>query len=121
MPWYRMQARYGPGHQSGGNPIYFWAGHRLNRDEKQMYFDDTYQEHDWPIGGIRLVRKLPKRVIEQKIQDCHDAIRYRRRMLNILARTPVRRTPDPAEVAEHRSRVMLGKLRREAEQKGGKP
>lgn len=111
--WYKMKAKYGPGHQSGDFG-YFWSGHRLSREEKQTIFDDAYRDQDWPIGSVRLVRALPKRVIERKIQYCDASIKGAQHMLQVLRATPVRRTPDEEEAKRHRGDVMLDKLRREA-------
>ena len=114
--WYRINARFGPGHQSK-DWGYFWSGRRLSRADKQAVFEDTYRDRSWPVGHVRLVRRLPKRVIEQKIRNCKAAIRGNQEMLEILATTPVRRTPDMEELRERHSRAQLAKLRRETERR----
>jgi hypothetical protein len=116
MPWYRMKAQYGPGHQSG-DFRYFWSGHRLSHEEKQGVFENAYREHDWPIGCVRMVKALPKRVIERKIQHCEDGIKGAQQMLRILGRTPVRKTPDEEESKRHRGDIKFQKLMREAEKR----
>lgn len=98
--WYSITADFGPGHQSHDFD-YFWSDHKLTHDEKQCIFDDRYRDRDWPIGHIRRVRALPKKVIDQKLRRCEQIIAGQQQMLRVLQNTPARTTPSVMSMRKH--------------------
>ena len=83
MSWYRIEADYGPGHQSHSGE-YQWFDRKLTRAEKQEVFEETFKGHDWPVGSVSVVSKLPKKVVEEKILQYKRTIEQATKMLTVL-------------------------------------
>lgn len=107
--WYKMKARFGPGHQ-GKDFRYFWNSGRLSASGKQQIFEDAYRDRSWPIGSITLVRSLPKQQIDDKIHNLQNDIKRCKQMIGILERTPVRTTPDEEEIRRRKSKADFDKI-----------
>lgn len=95
MPWYFVYANHGGGHMSH-TEFYHWEDKKLSKQELENlwheYFDRYDREYTWPIGAVRLLKKLPIDVkkfrIEsdkQKLQSVQRSIRHE---LAVLDQTP---------------------------------
>lgn len=86
MPWYRMEARHGPGHQ-GRDVEYEWSWEELSEPEQKDAWVDWVTRNFWheSVGGVSPVEVLPQEVREEKIQYYRDLIEDAQEMLSILA------------------------------------
>jgi hypothetical protein len=89
MPWYRIFANHGPGHQSS-TEFYCWYEKPLDTKEKrkeawETAFDDV--RYDWPIGDVELVDKLPQHIHDEKIASFQLDIAHAYKMLGVLKDT----------------------------------
>jgi len=89
MTWYKFTACYGPGHQSGSTE-YRWYHEDLSAEDKQEHFEAIFGDHDWPVGSVRKIAKLPKLVKKNKITGYESAIRSAEYMLGVLKKTAVK-------------------------------
>lgn len=89
MPWYRVFAHHGSGHQSHTQE-YVWDDRKLDPAEHQVLFENICQSLGLsnPIGGVQLLRKLPKDVWERKMAGFVRRIKGLREMQAILRKTP---------------------------------
>jgi hypothetical protein len=85
MPWYKFHADHGPGHQSHSIYYRFYI-EPLNREEKSYEWDEFFKDRDWPIGGVKLIRKVPDIILQKKIQSLKREIKDARAMLKALSR-----------------------------------
>lgn len=93
MPWYRIFASHGPGHQSS-TEFYRWYEQSLDTEEKkkaawEAEFDNGHY-FDWPIGDVELCGGLPQNIFEEKVEGFKSKIQYANRMLEVLRTTKVK-------------------------------
>lgn len=89
MPWYKVEARTGPGHQSH-YLNYLWQDKRLTRQEALSLFEDELRHRANPVGSVVAVRRLPAKVRDQKIAMYRGRIENASRMLAMLIPKPSR-------------------------------
>ena len=82
MPWYKIEANTGPGHQSHFLD-YVWRDKRLTKQEKQELFEDALAHSD-AIGSINAIKQLPAKVRDQKIALYKRRIEIANKMLTML-------------------------------------
>jgi len=85
MPWYRIHAMCGPGHQSNFE-TYYHSAKPLTKDEKADLWEDTMRSNDVhnAAGEVDVVRKLPKKVREEKVRKYEFQLQHAKKMLEIL-------------------------------------
>ena len=66
MPWYRIYASHGPGHQSNYED-YSYFERPLTTDAKRRVWEGHAQSLDCATGGVELARGLPAHILENKI------------------------------------------------------
>jgi hypothetical protein len=87
MPWYRIFASHGPGHQSS-DEFYRWYETPLDtKEDKKNAWDVAFESYDNATGDIELCDRLPHHIREEKIEDCRATIEHARRMLTVLGGT----------------------------------
>jgi hypothetical protein len=91
MPWYRIYADHGPGHQSS-TEFYRWYSNPLDTKQKRKdaweeWFDGSCGQYDYPIGDVELVDRLPQHVYDEKVKAAHDAVSHAHSMMDILRKT----------------------------------
>jgi hypothetical protein len=89
MPWYRIFANHGPGHQSS-TEFYRWYEEALaTKQQREDAWEEAFGDgrYDWPIGDVELCDRLPHHIREQKIEGCRNTIEHARKMLNVLGNT----------------------------------
>lgn len=89
MPWYRIYANHGPGHQSS-TEFYRWfekplATKESRKDAWEGIFDDG--RYDWPIGDVERVDRLPQHIYDEKVSGYWNSINHAKRMLTVLTNT----------------------------------
>lgn len=91
MPWYRIFASFGPGHQSSSEHYRFFEK-PLDRAGKKDAWEELFDDgrHDWPIGDVELVDSLPQHIHEGKVESAHASIRSANKMLEILTKTKIK-------------------------------
>lgn len=82
VPWYKLDARHGPGHQTR-TVEYFWRDISLSVVGKNALMN-TFLEHENPVGTVSLVRKLPNHIRVQKIREYRSRRSYATKMLRML-------------------------------------
>jgi hypothetical protein len=112
MPWYRIYASHGPGHQSNYED-YFYFERPLTKAAKQLVWEGHAQPLNWPVGGVERVKGLPAHILESKIVGAEAAIREHTALLEVLKKhTPsipviaVRLAPDGVWKAGKRDQKM---------------
>jgi len=110
MPWYRIPVSHGPGHQSKSED-YRWSDKPMSKDEKEDWFNEYSSYMNYAIGKITIVKKLPKKVKEEKLWTYKARIKYAKQMLNILKETEVRKSKRPTMSRE----TYLRKVKFDAE------
>jgi len=85
MPWYRIHANHGPGHQSHME-FFDWFDKPLDKKGRKAAWDNRFDtgRYDWPIGGVELMKGLPANVLEDKIAGAENSIKHCTRLLGIL-------------------------------------
>ncbi len=86
MPWYKIEANTGPGHQSHFLD-YVWRDKRLTKRKKQELFEDALA-HRNATGTVTAVRRLPAKVRDRKITLYKRRIENANKMLTML--TPIK-------------------------------
>jgi hypothetical protein len=88
MPWYRIYASHGPGHQSSSE-YYRYFAKSLDKAGKKDAWDEIFDDgrHDWPIGDVELCERLPQNVYDEKIAGFQSSIEYANRMLEVMRKT----------------------------------
>jgi hypothetical protein len=87
MPWYRIFANHGPGHQSS-TEFYRWNDEPLTtKQQREDAWQEAFERYDDAIGDVELCDRLPHHIREQKIEGCRNTIEHARKMLNILGNT----------------------------------
>ena len=89
MPWYRIFANHGPGHQSSSEHYRFFAEPLRTKEQKKEAWEEIFAsyDYDWPIGDVELVEKLPQHIHDQQVESFKRAVEHGHRMLDILANT----------------------------------
>jgi hypothetical protein len=87
MPWYKLRATHGPGHQST-HEEYFYTITKLTKEFKQDEWIERTEHLDYPIGDIKEIKFLPEDIKLQKIERCLAKIKAMNDMLKILENTP---------------------------------
>lgn len=90
MPWYRIFASHGPGHQSSSEH-YRWFEKELDKQGKEDAWEEIFanERYDWPIGDVEQVRGLPAHILEGKMSGCRSEIAHASKMLGVLQNTPI--------------------------------
>jgi len=87
MPWYRIFANHGPGHQSS-TEFYCWYEKALDtKESRKDAWEESFERYDDAIGDVELVDRLPHHIREQKIEHCRAIIDHTRKMLSVLGNT----------------------------------
>ena len=86
MPWYKLTADHGPGHQSTTKE-YFWVSRPLSKGEKEDYFDYYCSDMESPIAEIQMVKKLPEKVKKEQLDTMKTKIEYAKEIIKVLAKT----------------------------------
>jgi len=88
MPWYRIYANHGPGHQSSSEHYRFFEK-PLDKAGKKEAWHEIYDDgrHDWPIGDVELVDALPQHIHDSKVASTQASIQSANKMLKILSET----------------------------------
>lgn len=83
--WFRLYAMHGGGHQ-GDSEHYVWRPRRPSANEREEmwkeWVDRSYLHN--AKGGVTLVRKLPEKVRQEKIEDYRRTIKHAQEMLGVL-------------------------------------
>ena len=89
MPWYRIFASYGPGHQSS-DEHFRWYEKTLDTPAAQEAWREIFEDghYDWPVGGAELLAKLPQHIHDEKVNDFESSIDHAYKMLRVLRDTP---------------------------------
>lgn len=83
MPWYKFYAKHGPGH-AGYSEGFSFSERPLSRDQRQERWDKLFGNYEYPIGGVKLVRELPRQVLDEKIRGYRASIEFSLKMLHLL-------------------------------------
>jgi len=87
MPWYRIFANHGPGHQSSDEKFRYFD-HVLTAKQRKEEWEEIFAyNYNYPIGDVELLKGLPEHILTNKIQASKDGIDANKRMLLILAET----------------------------------
>ena len=82
--WFLFTADHDPDHQSHSE-FYEWVEEDFtNKDSLNLLWDDFFKDTHWPIGKITRIKKLPKEIRLQKIEECKRVIRNNVDMLMTL-------------------------------------
>ena len=87
MPWYRIYANHGPGHQSSSE-VYRWVEKPLSNEQRGEVWDNEMGTLDDPIGKVVEVKSIPEHIFEHKVSAAENAIRFNQRLLEVLKDTP---------------------------------
>lgn len=88
MPWYKLEADHGPGHQSR-TVKYVWRDEPMSMTEERDAFEDAFDDLNWPIGEVVKLGRLPKEVHPEMVERYERQGREASRMLKILVDTPI--------------------------------
>jgi hypothetical protein len=85
MPWYKVFADHGPGHQSH-TEFYTFERETLKEDSREALWQDHFDtgRYEWPIGGVKLVKKLPEQIRVSKLASYESKLKHDRFMLQVL-------------------------------------
>ena len=81
--WYKIEADFGPGHQSHAE-YYEWYPRSLTQVQMKIVFEDTFRGREWPIGYVTRIVKLPENVRLAKIGQYERELKNATKMLRIL-------------------------------------
>lgn len=91
MPWYKVDVRHGPGHQSSGLPgvgcgrySYVYFNKILTDEERKQEYDYLVEDLDYPMGEMTLVTELPPHELKWEIKQCKSRIAFERDKLKEL-------------------------------------
>lgn len=89
MSWYFLTFDFGGGHQSH-TESYEWSDDVLKGKDREEFWSVRAPSHsDHVIGKIRMVKKLPKKVWEERMKGCKSSIVYYREKMKILKKTGI--------------------------------
>lgn len=87
MPWYKIEFRSGPGHQSK-HVEYEFVEHVLTDAEEQ----DLFESHSWTDddakGMVCVIEALPPKIRDGFIADYKQELKHAAEMLQVLWATP---------------------------------
>jgi hypothetical protein len=86
MPWYKLQASYGPGHQSG-HTTYKFSDTTLTEEERRDILDREFADRDWPIGTVIALKGLPRDIKIKKMDEISLKIECLKKLLNTVIDT----------------------------------
>lgn len=111
MPWYRVYADHGPGHQSH-TESYIYRNKPLTKEERESEWEQlVYDRHlNDAIGKVDLVKRVPEHILAEKIESARSLAKYYKWMLKVYATTESCPT---IAVRHERSEWKDGKLVRE--------
>jgi len=96
MPWYKMHASFGPGHQSSETD-YWWRKDILTEEQKENLWEDFVDGSPYvmenPVGKCEQVDVLPTDIKAEKIRSFKAAIEASHFMLNVLENTETEPVP----------------------------
>lgn len=84
MPWYKINITHGPGHHSRHISYRYFEQPLSQAQRRDLWSYELSQQFDWPIGSIKLVKKLPKEEIENQLERYELDIKRARIMLKML-------------------------------------
>lgn len=90
MPWYKFHANHGGGHQSHTEEYFFFETPLRKADRKAEWENWIYDRRfggDSSIGDVKLVRKLPEKVREAKLQTAVFKLASAQKMIKQLGGT----------------------------------
>lgn len=87
MPWYRVEAWCGPGHQSH-SVHYHFSLRRLKESQKKEIWDSEFEGRDAACGKVVRIRALPAQEHRSMARSYLDSIEHAKGMLEILKNTP---------------------------------
>lgn len=90
MPWYRIFASHGPGHQSSSEH-YRWFDKELDEQGRKDAWDEIFanERYDWPIGNVDKVKGLPAHILDGKLSNCRSEIEHAKKMIDVLQNTAI--------------------------------
>lgn len=87
MPWYKIEAWCGPGHQSH-SVYYHFSRRRLKGPQKKELWEAKFEGRDAALGKVIRVNTLPAQVHQSKVFDYALTVSHAQGMLEILENTP---------------------------------
>jgi hypothetical protein len=90
MPWYKIEANHGPGHQSHG--VYYEWMEKPTKQDKIDVFHKYFGHTEWPEGSVRAVSKLPPKIAEQLANAYKTQLDHYKRLLRVLSKTPTKKS-----------------------------
>lgn len=91
MPWYVLSVHHGPGHQSGhrdgkpySNEEYHYCAEPVSKSDRREWFEHLTRDLEYPVGEMKPVRNLPKKIREEKIKEYRARVKSARAMLKEL-------------------------------------
>lgn len=108
MPWYRIWADCGPGHQSHAH-YYHYSTKALDKDSKRALFEHYLGDHDDAIGDVDEVELIPELEKESQLLRARASIKHGREMLSVLAKTKTRKLDPHDAERERRARARCNK------------
>lgn len=86
MPWYRFNADHGPGHQSHAIKYEYYR-EPLSKSERREEWDRLFDDKDWPVGRVRIIKAIPEYNKRSRISDCYYELKHAKFMLKVLKKT----------------------------------
>lgn len=86
MPWYKVEFRSGPGHQSK-HVEYEFTDDMLDDAGEQALFESHSWTYDDAKGTVSLIEALPRKIRDDLIADYKLELKHAAEMLDILWRT----------------------------------
>jgi hypothetical protein len=89
MPWYRIFADHGPGHQSSTEFYRFYSAPLDTKQKRRDVWEEVFDDgrYDYPIGDVELCEKLPQHIYDEKVSGFHSSIEYATKMLDVMRKT----------------------------------
>lgn len=87
MPWYKIEAQCGPGHQSH-SVYYHFSRRRLKEPQRKELWSEKFEGRDAACGKVIRVGTLPAGVHREMVESHTRGISYAQGMLEILENTP---------------------------------
>ena len=88
MQLYYWYCHYGPGHHSNSDG-YEEFDDSYTEDEIISEINERFYDYDWPITYVQKVNAIPKHILETKIRDQEDNIRYAQARIKQLQKLPI--------------------------------
>ena len=85
MPWYRLYADHGPGHQGQSEKYEFYGDGWDEESLRELWQDWCHKDFlDDAIGDVELVKELPEKERQEQIEKYRNRIESDFKMLQIL-------------------------------------